>query len=166
MPYIPKAERERTEWLRRWIALSELVGLVRRSDGCDEENALGQIRRALADGAIQPLHWEPIPPWRPSGVGVRIPELAPPSPDEHWLHVRLKDDRFFDDFERAAYPALLRALREGADERWFGRQAAATAQVGMAYAVAGPSGLRGPLAAPAGRSCARVSAGSQSKGLV
>jgi hypothetical protein len=56
MPYISKADRERA----RWLCLPEVVALVQAAYGCSAEQAQTQIREALRDGAIWPLHAEGI----------------------------------------------------------------------------------------------------------
>ena len=46
MPYISKADQERSQWM----TLSELVVELRESDKCDDKSAQDQIRAMLVDG--------------------------------------------------------------------------------------------------------------------
>jgi hypothetical protein len=62
LPYISPAEREQANWR----TLPEAVADVVRVDGCQPENARGQIGNALASGDLWPLRWED---WRPSPSG-------------------------------------------------------------------------------------------------
>jgi hypothetical protein len=46
--YVSRAERAQ----QRWMPLNEAISHIRRVDGCDEALAFDQLRRALADGAV------------------------------------------------------------------------------------------------------------------
>lgn len=135
MPYISKAELQAQQERAQWVGLSELVEIVQAESNCSIETAREQIRNALADGAIWPLHWEPAPPKsaychpRREGGGARIPgwhELMglgepgcpPPSVGDsgwadyrsvsHWQAVEIdwEQGQVLDDFERDAYPRM------------------------------------------------------------
>jgi hypothetical protein len=132
VPYVSKEERERAKWLD----LGRLEAHVCTAEGCSQGEAREQIARALGDGAIWPLRWDPepaSPPYR--GSGVRLPGSPPPSrgPEDwrvldHWWVVKLdwERSRVFDDFERAAYPVLRRLWHDddpmvGADDGYSSR---------------------------------------------
>jgi hypothetical protein len=129
VPYVSKEERERTKWLD----LGRLEAQACAAEGCSQDEARVQIVRALGDGAIWPLRWDPEPASPPhSGSGFRIPGYPPPRGGrgdwrvlDHWRVVKLdwERSRVFDDFERAAYPALRKLWRDddpiiGADDAY------------------------------------------------
>jgi hypothetical protein len=66
MSYVSPAERER----QRWITLKEAISHIQRVDGCDEVIAFAQLRRALADGAIEAR-------WGPDEFSPRLFEIQP-----------------------------------------------------------------------------------------
>ena len=119
--YVSKEDRERAKWLD----LGRLEAHVRTAEECTRDEAREQIVRALGDGAIWPLHWEPEPTPPPSSFGPpRFPGCPPPARGrddwrhiKHWLVVKLdwESSRMFDDFERAAYPAWRKTWREVCD---------------------------------------------------
>src|SRR4051794_32602109 len=95
MPYTPRLPKA-----SRWIDLVDLVKLVQTESGCSVETAREQIRAALADGAIWPRCWKPIPPPESFSRSARIPEFAPPGESEHWRELKIdwERNRIFDDF--------------------------------------------------------------------
>jgi hypothetical protein len=66
MSYVSPAERER----QRWMTLKEAISHIQRVDGCDEVIAFAQLRRALADGAIEAR-------WGPDEFSPRLFEIQP-----------------------------------------------------------------------------------------
>jgi hypothetical protein len=124
VPYVSKEERERAKWLD----LGRLEAHVCAAEGCNQDEARQQIVRALGDGAIWPLRWDPEPAHSyyfntiSGGLVIGGPRGCPPpggfyrsghrSVDrrdvKHWRVVKLdwERSRVFDDFERAAYPAV------------------------------------------------------------
>jgi len=124
MLYIPKGQHGHPTW----IGLIELVEVVQAASECNEGEAHAQIKAALADSAIWPLDWEPVPvpsAYCESRLGPSAPifgkPVRPPPPSSkslddftdrrsvsHWRAIKIdwEQGRVLDDFEREAYPRL------------------------------------------------------------
>jgi hypothetical protein len=133
MPYRSKAERE----LPLWMTLVEAVAHIQAQEGCDQIEALRQLRVALGEGEI-PARWAaaPLPPLGPLAMYVGSPPLfssdAVPTDALFWNHAliflvgngRVIDQSFLldDDENRASEggprPRELFLLRTRVLEHW------------------------------------------------
>ena len=98
MPYQSKADQER----ERWMTLLDTVAHIATSDGCDTASAQTQLIKALADGKLRPLKWEPADgdkaPLPSLGSSMLVPDDSPPQGRAwsgavvDWATGRVRDD--------------------------------------------------------------------------
>lgn len=114
MPYHSRAEQER----ERWMTLLDAVAHIAAFDGCDRTTAQTQLIKALADGKLRPLKWEPAEgdksPLPSLGSSMLVPDDSPPQGRAwsdaviDWATGRVRDD--FGEYHpgQARVPLLLR----------------------------------------------------------
>jgi hypothetical protein len=89
VPYQTKAERERA----RWMTLTETLEHISNSEGCDQSNALTELRKVLGDQLFgqSAMQWadRAVPPFGCSG-GLTRPDDTPVGTDWYRVRFRLK----------------------------------------------------------------------------